>query len=88
MAQARQSVGEAVPIYRNLWKANPELYADTFMASLLLKVLTLPQEEEETRCALLIEAFKVARSEEFKRTIMAVNVMQGAPCKLHNLMLK
>jgi hypothetical protein len=45
-------------------------------------------EEEETRCALLTEAFKVARSEEWKMKIMAVDVMHGARCKLHNLMLK
>jgi len=86
--QAHPYFKEETTIRRELWKAYPELYADKFAANLFLNALTLLQEEAETRCSLLTEAFKVARSAELKMEIMTEDKKQGGRCKLHNLMLK
>jgi len=78
--EARRYFDESIPIYRELWRAYSELYAEQFWASLLLNVLTSPSEQTETHCALLKEAWQVAPSEKYKTAVLDVKE-RGGHCK-------
>jgi len=52
-----------------------------------LNALTFPPEDTEIRCALLKEAWQIAPSAISKMGIMAQDIIDGAPCKLYNLLL-
>jgi hypothetical protein len=77
----RQYFDESIPIYRELWQAYPELYAENLSANLFINSLAFPQEDTETRCALLKEAWQVAPSEELKAAILDTDKEQGGHCK-------
>jgi len=81
-AEVRRYSDEAIPLFRELWQAYPELYAEQFHVSLVLNALTLPTEDTETRCALLKEAWQVAPSEKWKTAVLDENKKQGGHCKL------
>jgi len=88
ITQAHPYFEEEATIRRELWQAHPELHAEKFFASLDLNVLTLPQKETKKRCALLKEVWQAAPSAKLKMAVMAQDVKNGAPCKLHNLLLR
>lgn len=86
--EAHRYSDEAILFYRELWQAHTELYAEQFYGSLALNARTLPTEDTEAWCALLKEAWQVAPSTKLKLVVMAEDVKKGAPCKLHNLLLR
>jgi tetratricopeptide (TPR) repeat protein len=61
--EAHRYFDEAIPLYRKLWQAHPELYAKKFGENLLLNARTLPPKDTEMRCSLLGEAWQVTPSE-------------------------